>query len=100
MESFIHKIPKVNRQHRGFQYRLKQLKDFILNGPITLSQQDVRELLGVHNVTLENDINSDQFKKWYSENIQSIIERKKKEILLQVRTNLDNLDLRELRKNE
>ena len=27
------------------QLSLKQLKDFILNGPVTLSQRDVRELL-------------------------------------------------------
>lgn len=98
MEELFHKIPKVNRQHRGFQYRLKQLKDFVLNGPVTLSQQDVRELLGVHNVTLEKDLSTPQFKQWYRENIQPIIDRKKKEIKLCVRADLDNIDLRELRK--
>lgn len=94
------KIPKVNRESRFFQQRIKKLQDFILRGPITTSQRNVREVLGVHNVTLEKDMQSPEFKKWYAENIQPYIDRKKKELILKVRADLENLDLQELRKYE
>lgn len=95
---FMDKIPKVNRQHREEARRMDRLKEFVLSGPVVMSQQDAREVLGVHNVTLEKDLQSPEFINWYRKIVQPIIDRKKQELVLAIRADLKNLNLKELRK--
>lgn len=97
MMSFLDRIPEKRVPYRGHKLRLERIKQYILNGYPVPTLKHMARNLSLNADTLREDINMPEFIEWHEKVVGSLIERKKKEILLATRASLQDIDLKELR---